>query len=66
MYAHFSKEQRVELAALRRAGFSLRQIARLLGMHNSSLSRELRRNQSQRPGVISSYHAAGAQRTAQK
>jgi transposase, IS30 family len=39
-----SQEERIEIADLRRAGCSLREIARQLGRSPSTISRELRRN----------------------
>ena len=62
MYAHLSREQRLELAVLRREGFSLRSIAERLGVSHSSLSRELKRNRSSR--AKGGYHAGEAQRRA--
>ena len=59
MYAHLSREQRLELAVLRREGFSLRSIGKRLGVSHSSLSRELSRNGSARAG--DGYHAGDAQ-----
>ena len=64
MYLHINKEQRIELAVLRRMGFSLREIAERLGCHFSSLSRELKRNRCRRPGMVSSYYSGDANRAA--
>lgn len=44
-YKHFCKTERMELSILRKKGYSLREIARELGKHPSSVSRELKRNQ---------------------
>ena len=44
MYSHLNKQQRIELGILLRTGLSLRHIAVLLGVHHSTLSRELKRN----------------------
>ena len=41
-----SQDERFEIADLRRAGLSVRQVARLLGRAPSTVSRELRRNAS--------------------
>ena len=41
-----SQDERFEIADLRRAGLSVRQVARLLGRARSTVSRELRRNAS--------------------
>lgn len=65
MYTHLTKYQRIELAVLLRAGFSLRSAAKLLGVHHASLSRELARNRSTNGrGSQSGYHAGDAQRKA--
>lgn len=58
MHSHLTKQTRIQLGILLRAGVSLRGAAKLLGVHHSSLSGELRRNkatgkQSRRTG----YHA---------
>lgn len=60
MYYHLTKYQRIELGILLRASVSLRQAARLLGVHHATLSRELRRN----PPVQTKqrYHPGDAQR----
>ena len=60
MYSHLSREQRLELAVLRREGLSLRQIAGRLSVAPSTVSRELRRNDSAR--VQNGCHAGDAQR----
>ena len=44
MHTHFTRDQRAALAALNRAGHSDADIARELGLHRSSIGRELRRN----------------------
>lgn len=45
-YRHIKSDERTELAILLRAGHKQSQIARLLGRHPSSVSREIRRNSS--------------------
>lgn len=66
MYSHLSKQQRIEFGALRRANLSLRATARLLGVHHTTLSRELRRNRSTNEhGRVSGYHAGDAYRKTQ-
>ena len=62
MYSHLTKDQRVELAVLRREGFSLRQIAARLGVSHSTAVRELKRNGSSR--AWGGYHAGDARRAA--
>lgn len=44
MYNHLTKEIRIKFSALLMTGLSLRQVAKLLGVHHTTLSRELRRN----------------------
>ena len=44
MHIHLTKETRVKFSALLLTGMSLREAAKLLNVHHSSLSRELRRN----------------------
>ena len=46
-YIHLTEKDRYVISHLRLAKFSLREIARRLGRHHSSISRELKRN---RPG----------------
>lgn len=43
-YTHLTKENRVELAALKRSGLKQKEIARVLGKDASTISRELKRN----------------------
>lgn len=62
MHSHITKEIRIELAVLLRAGFSLRASARILGVHHTSLARELHRNQARgRWAPVAGYHAKDAQ-----
>ena len=56
MHTHLNRDTRVALGALRRAGFNQSQIARELGVHRSTVSRELRRNRMQ----SGKYHACNA------
>lgn len=44
MYTHISREQRAVIAALRRHGECDAEIARVIGVHRSTIGRELRRN----------------------
>ena len=62
MYNHFTKETRISFATLLRAGYSLRQIERQIGIHHTTLSRELVRNGAKLDGV--GYNVAAAQRRA--
>jgi len=60
MYSHLTKETRIKLSALLLAGFSLRRAATLLGIHHTTLSRELRRNAPVRSSQR--YHPGDAHR----
>lgn len=44
MHYHLTKETRIKFSALLMAGLSLRQAAKLLGVHHTTLSRELKYN----------------------
>lgn len=48
-YKHLSQDQRVSLLVLKLQGMSLREIAKSLGVHHTSLSRELKRNRYNKP-----------------
>ena len=50
MYSHINRDQRVALGALLRAGHSQKEAARQIGVHPSSVCRELQRN-CRRDGV---------------
>ena len=54
MYQHFSRDQRVSLATLLREGYTQRKVADVLGMHPSTVGRELKRN------GVGRYHATHA------
>lgn len=56
MYTHLTRDDRVALAALLRAGHSQADAARAIGKHPSTVSRELRRNEKNDGG----YHATHA------
>ena len=62
MYYHLTKETRIKFSALLMTGLSLRQAAKLLGVHHSTLSRELRYN-TPTSGRIK-YHPGDAHRKA--
>jgi IS30 family transposase len=55
-YKHITSKQRVELSVLRRAGIAQKDIALILGLNPSSISRELKRNRSKN----NQYHAKKA------
>ena len=59
-YRHLSIEERCELARLRAAGHSVRQIAATLDRSPSTISRELRRNDSSTKGYHPVYAAQQA------
>jgi len=60
MHYHLKLKQRTELGILLRAGYSLRQAAKLLGVHHTTLVRELQRNASSRLDAVTGYHASDA------
>lgn len=47
-YTQLTREQRYQIYALKKAGHSQTRVADLLGVHKSTVSRELRRNRGQR------------------
>jgi len=51
-YTHLTEKERDRIAVLRSCGHPLRKIAKTLGRHFSSLSRELSRNKSSRYGYL--------------
>ena len=55
-YKQITQEQRYEISGYLKAGFNKSQIAKLLGFHKSTISRELIRN-----SCISDYDPEGAQ-----
>lgn len=63
MYRQITSEERYTISTLRRAGFNQSAIARALGRHRSTISRELRRNHSPYDGgyrpFVASQHARG-------
>jgi IS30 family transposase len=63
MYKQFTKETRIMFSGLLKAGLSLRASARILGLHHSTLVRELKRNPPVRPDW-SRYHPGDAHRLA--
>jgi len=60
MYYHLTKETRIKFSALLMAGLSLRQAAKLLGVHHTTLSRELRLNRPVQDNLR--YHPGDAHR----
>lgn len=62
MYSHLTITKRIEIGVLKKAGFSPAAIARELGIHRSTVSRELRRNST----PTGRYRPHTAQRKAEK
>src|SRR5688572_22117612 len=56
-YHQLTSEERYALSTLRKQGFSQSQIARALGRHRSTISRELRRNARQKPHWYRPFNA---------
>lgn len=61
-YRHLTLEQRYQIAALRRAGLKLRQIAQVMERHPSTIGRELRRNTPGRVYIGSIAHGQAKRR----
>jgi IS30 family transposase len=60
-YTQLTQEQRYQISALKKMGHSQTEIAECVGVHKSTISRELRRNQGQR-----GYRPKQAHRKAQE
>jgi len=60
-YRHLTREQRYQIQALCSAGHSQTTIARILGVHKATISRELRRNATHSARPPDRYKAANAQ-----
>ena len=63
---HLSRDERVALAALVRAGQSQSACARSLGVHRSTVSRELNRSPAEYKAVAADKHAASLRRESKK
>ena len=61
-YAHLSTEERGTIMAMRAGGSSGREIARVLGRTNSTITRELSRNGHGCPDELRSRRAMGLHR----
>lgn len=64
-YTQLTREQRYQIYALKKAGHSQSQIAELLGVHKSTIHRELKRNCGQRgycPKQAHQFAEQGSQR----
>jgi IS30 family transposase len=55
MHKHLNKESRAVIAAMRRSGYSQTDIARTIGVHRSTVSRELKINKTPRGRYFCSY-----------
>ena len=62
MHTHLNRDAQVALGVLRRAGFNQSQIAHELGVHRSTISRELQRNRM----TSGKYHACNAHNQARE
>jgi IS30 family transposase len=56
-YHHLTPRERYVISHLKVAKFSLREIARRLGRHHSTISREIRRNGPKYPGGVYWYYS---------
>lgn len=65
-YNHLSQEQRYQIEALKQADQSPAQIARILGVHRSTISREINRNSVHSAKPPDKYKASQAQMFASK
>jgi IS30 family transposase len=61
-YTHLSLVQRYQIEALIKAGIKQKIIAEQLGVHPSTISRELNRNKAKRGRTAGIYTASNAQR----
>ena len=61
-YHHLSQEQRYQIEALIKCGTNQKEIASILQVHASTISRELRRNTPKRGNGAHEYRAKNAQR----
>lgn len=55
-YNHLTEKERYVISHLKSAKFSLREIARRLGRHHTTISREIRRNGPKYPGGVYWYY----------
>lgn len=55
-YSHLTPNERYVISHLKSAKFSLREIARRLGRHHTTISREIRRNGPKYPGGVYWYY----------
>lgn len=63
---HLSRDERVMLAALLRAGHTKAKCSRVLGVHRSTVSRELRRSDAEYKAVAADRHATHLRRESKK
>ena len=64
-YHHLSQAQRYQIEALIKAGFSMTAIAAQMGVHRSTISREIKRNSTHATHPPDKYKASNAQIFAQ-
>lgn len=62
---HITKEERAQIAVLKHAGHTNGEIASALGVHRSTIGRELSRNRMEIGPFLSGYRPGAAHRTAQ-
>jgi len=65
-YAQLTQEQRYQIAVLKKAGHMQVDIARLIGVHKSTISRELRRNHGMRGYRPKQAHSLAVERRQEK
>lgn len=65
-YTQLAREQRYQIYALKKAGLSQTRMADLIGVHKSTISRELRRNSGQRGYRPRQAHLLAQQRHQEK
>jgi len=65
-YTQLTREQRYQIYALKKAGHSQSEIAKLLGVHKSTINRELNRNRGQRGYRPKQAHQFAKQRSQSK
>jgi len=65
-YTQLTMDDRIEIYALKKAGLNQSEIAKQLGRHKSTLSRELRRNTGQRGYRVKQAQEKALQRRAEK
>ena len=62
IYTHLSQEQRYQIYTLLKTEQSQTEIAAVIGVHRSTITRELRRNRGKRGYRLQQAHRQGQQR----